>query len=898
MAVSDQKIEALTKSLEGLVKEIRNKNGFGGRDDLGETRMGRGGSANAANTRDIARNSKAVAEGLEELHSAMSSGGSTIADHFQKLARNLDPLNRVFGRLEDAVTKASVSHGKAYASSARVAYDYVRAMNGNIKNIKEANELYGEFTATLQEIADNRADAEKNQAVHNARVKKLFDLREKLLAAEIKDGNGNVRKLIDLTDGLNAPLKKFIDSIGSDKTLKMTKLAAEGVEKAAEKFKGFNEVTTTYMKGISDELQEGRRKLEKATDDMVSAIKSGFAKDLAMIPSIIGDRLRQGFESNEFMQAIRLGISPQELNKFRSDNRFMLGALGDFGKSVDLVADGTVTSWSEQYKKVGLIGSEATALLDAQLKSAQRQGIRFDKEINARILHDARIFQQAYGGNITEASATLNDFMSDIGTINRMNMAASDAERVAIREEITNRLVLNKQLGISIEFAKEQQRINNNIRYENVGDRFRKGYMTRFYLKQQNRRGANYSEEEIALAQRAATTSLTSAEDIKARDALMLKVGRGIIARDNMRSALTSQRDINRSLVRDIPGQVFRDASIFSDAALLGNAAIDADSNKRLIGNVTGDNFLKMMQGNVEKVDNSFTKFDLAVQEFRETMSGLGSNPGGGAASALIKGTSDIIMQALMYRFLGKSLGTVFGKGTGAASGVGRLANAIPGLSSVTGMGSKFAASGLGQGLGKAAAFGAKRIPVLGALIGGGISYADAVGGGKTQGAALSQAGGSAAGGFGGAVAGAAAGAAIGSVVPVLGTAVGGIIGGVLGGWGGSVLGEKIGEGAYDFFKSENNGVSSAADNMNNIIRDQNGNPVSQVPTGLPSPQESLAVIANNTGKQVALTEEEKLINQNRYEQQTAMAAERQSAAEHAAELASSYNQRWGRPAA
>jgi hypothetical protein len=104
----------------------------------------------------------------------------------------------------------------------------------------------------------------------------------------------------------------------------------------------------------------------------------------------------------------------------------------------------------------------------------------------------------------------------------------------------------------------------------------------------------------------------------------------------------------------------------------------------------------------------------------------------------------------------------------------------------------------LGKGAGKLAKGASKRIPLIGALIGGGMEAMDvyqqtgdikksaAVGGTSAIGGGL--------GGWGGA----AAGALVGSAIPIVGTAIGALIGGALGAWGGTELGSMAGKKMVD----------------------------------------------------------------------------------------------------
>ncbi len=94
----------------------------------------------------------------------------------------------------------------------------------------------------------------------------------------------------------------------------------------------------------------------------------------------------------------------------------------------------------------------------------------------------------------------------------------------------------------------------------------------------------------------------------------------------------------------------------------------------------------------------------------------------------------------------------------------------------------------------------AKRIPILGALIGGALvagELSDNADSDKTQSEKDKESGrivGGFTGAVGGALGGAALGAAVGSVIPVVGTLIGGLVGGVLGGVGGDIVGQSIGK--------------------------------------------------------------------------------------------------------
>jgi len=136
----------------------------------------------------------------------------------------------------------------------------------------------------------------------------------------------------------------------------------------------------------------------------------------------------------------------------------------------------------------------------------------------------------------------------------------------------------------------------------------------------------------------------------------------------------------------------------------------------------------------------------------------------------------------------------------GAADDVAKAGLTAAASSGVTGLSKSAGAGALGM-----SSKLLSKIPILGALVSGGVTYATSDQ--DTQTGKIAEAAGSAGGGLAGALGGAAAGAAIGSAVPIVGTAIGGIVGGIIGGLGGDFLGKKVMGGFADAFGFETGGI-------------------------------------------------------------------------------------------
>jgi hypothetical protein len=194
---------------------------------------------------------------------------------------------------------------------------------------------------------------------------------------------------------------------------------------------------------------------------------------------------------------------------------------------------------------------------------------------------------------------------------------------------------------------------------------------------------------------------------------------------------------------------------------------------------------------------------------------GLSKIKSGGIGTFFKEGLSKIKSSGIgtffgegLSKIKSSGIGTFFGEGLSKikSSGIGTFFK--EGLSKI-GIGGgatvaeKVATSGLPKtGIGTVAKWGAKKIPLLGALIDAGFSAFDEYGESTKKGESKKTAkkraavvGASTGLGSGlGVWGGAAAGAAIGSAVPIIGTVVGGIVGGIIGSIAGGYGGKKAGQ--------------------------------------------------------------------------------------------------------
>lgn len=215
----------------------------------------------------------------------------------------------------------------------------------------------------------------------------------------------------------------------------------------------------------------------------------------------------------------------------------------------------------------------------------------------------------------------------------------------------------------------------------------------------------------------------------------------------------------------------------------------DAGKTVRLGINTFSESVVGPMSEALSKLKTKLDNFDISDPATKEAMVDFKDNTilASGAAAGLAKAAKEAA-KALLKVAPGAADDVAKAGLTAAASGGAK------GLAKVAGAGALGASSSL-----------LSKIPILGALISGGVTYATSDQ--DTQVGKVAEAAGSAGGGLAGALGGAAAGAAIGSAVPIVGTAIGGIVGGILGGIGGDFLGKKVMGGFADAFGFETGGI-------------------------------------------------------------------------------------------
>ncbi len=684
---TDPQTQMLFNTMSELLKHLKTE-----KNTFSDTRMGRGGSSNARSARETNQNVEAIAENLKDLHKSFRSGGRSIADHFKGLVKNIDPLRSAFGKLEDAVMDSAKSHTKAYNMAAKATLDYIKSVNGNVDSLKDLTKEYAELTEAVNDVIDNQEDYVNNQERLN---KKLALINDKRIKLEQRGFKGAV------SGSLNLHLK----NLGAGKNPSLSHHARYGVNQLNDQYKAVSGLTKSFFTDMTEKVKTAQADFTKSIENFGKAAGSALLKDAKEIPNFISSRLRYGFESNEFMDAFRMGLSADELNQMRSANRDVINALTGFGKNLDAASTDSLRQWADNAKKVGLVGQEAAQFTSEQMRLAYNTGRNFDDRLNKQLTFQAQVIQQAFGGSIMDASKMIQDYSNQTSNLIDFNKAATAEEQKSVQAEIVKRMQLVKWMGYEIDFIKQQEQQRHNSRYADIGDRIRKGIFSRLASNEFNRQGGNLNAAQMDVLQRGdAGFDLNPTEKSQYAE---LRAQRDQANNRNRAASSDAARNggfaagVGLHMQNQLISDIFQRNAGY-DIASGGEAALAAENRKRAMGNISFDDFNKQMLTAAKSQEQSLTDIEAILLEMQESGRGLGSLPGAALAGAIAGGVVQILGALLKRQLVKAALGRMAGQGGGllARLGIGALAGG--GGTAATGTAAAGTAAG-GVGLGAAA---------------------------------------------------------------------------------------------------------------------------------------------------------------------------------------------------
>lgn len=276
---------------------------------------------------------------------------------------------------------------------------------------------------------------------------------------------------IPILEGLNIDsiqYEKFMEAEHKDQE-EIVKRLSKNIRGIAAGVVGFEGLLTQYKNVIA-----------KSRQDLVSS-----AKRLAMtLATVSANQIIKDYNATKKFnvtsvspfQAGNMGMSQEDLSTLIGQNKTFLRAAGG-GDQNKLIDSGQFKELQNTAKMFGLYGKDA-AEMAAKFGNFQMQiGGSIDPESIKAVMGDFKKLSDITDMTVDE----LMDFTQDLnkaGTITLLNAKYADKSekdrQAAIRNEIDQRLRLNKFMGYSVDYLKQQQQLQTNARYGSVQEMLNK----------------------------------------------------------------------------------------------------------------------------------------------------------------------------------------------------------------------------------------------------------------------------------------------------------------------------------------------------------------------------------------------------------------------------------------
>lgn len=697
MSLSDKINAQLLSAVEELTKQIKKQKRPMAERNTAASRVSRAAKDNADKIRNSSEDLTALIDSLKGVHESAKSGSLGIGSMMKSIKKSLDPLEEAFSNLDKVVDKITHSMSKRESQYAKSMADHIKANEGNIDAMNDVMKKYAEYTAVLNELATFQNSKVRDEEAIRDALRKEIKLRRELNKSGVfgKDKNGKNNNVA--SEGMRKYMKFLKDQPNSRLGKEGLKSLNKELENTNKQFKAMNEVAGEFVESV-DKMQKSlddtfKKDLKRFSSELLNGLKT----DLSKIPNVVQSRLQTGMMENNFIDAVRMGISPEQLNEFRAANRDVLSAMGGFKPGSNLLLDGQIRDRDRELKTLGLTGEQSTAFLTKALRASYETGRQYDAQTADRMIQDTLRVQQAFGGTAQQAADMLNDYSTQISNIEQYNKAQNQEQRNALQKELTTRMLLTKYMGYDVEYLKQQDQLRHNAQFGDIADRIRGAIMGQVSANNlQSQMGWTDEQAEVWAKSRRPGAKLSNEE----MDTLM-KLNSDVANYKRGYEEQASSGDLS-GYIGALAPNIVNERLIAQSGGDTLQGITDSDTRaqaqRNARGDISQDDYLAAINDGAQMQRDSVTMFDNAVMEFSKTIKGMSGLPGMGTLGAIGGFAAGVAGNFILGKALKGGLGKIFGGGGGGGAGVGKI---------LSGAGNfvKGGAKGAGSILGKAGGF-------------------------------------------------------------------------------------------------------------------------------------------------------------------------------------------------
>lgn len=314
----------------------------------------------------------------------------------------------------------------------------------NLAKLKAAQEQY--------KILSEEVNTRKKQTIQlEAELKKLNTNTSNLNSMSIKELNS--RKV--RSDQLSVELKRL-----NEETQKY-QVAAEQMKNGAMGVAA--NIKTLNFKGLTERIQDNVKQFVENKATLAAfgdALKRAYQDARSTLVKAGGvfessSSVFSGYFSH-VVDAIKLGLSPQDLAQITAVNRQVILAMGGQAKVLNMVNSAYTNQIPilEKYRARGLDGAEALSVITSQMTQLGKMGIKPTQQRLNELADETFELSKRTGMSASALSSLYGEVLNDVDFQHTMRAVQED-QRDAILKSTRAMVANNVALGMSAEQAKE-----------------------------------------------------------------------------------------------------------------------------------------------------------------------------------------------------------------------------------------------------------------------------------------------------------------------------------------------------------------------------------------------------------------------------------------------------------
>lgn len=367
--------------------------------------------------------------------------------------------------------------------------------------------------------------------------------------AALEEYSGKIKDLNDLmeqsktkhTKELGEAIRESIKEV--NETAERTRnlgIAVEDVTAEYDKSAKHYKVTNMHLEEYNRQLQETTTQIVKENKDFVKELKKSHEDQIAAnaaytkailtsaanlagsFASVAESRLANVLDDTQFMNALRTGLSPQEINQWNNTNRNALSLMGES-------AEDFAIEMQNGMHQFGLFGKAAMEQISTLNRIGFNSGIVSSISSNTAMQETIGRIQALQGVSQSDATRILEDIANST-SYQAAIVGKDQAERLDIlNQQAFNLARISRSTGFTAEYTQKLWEEQQSAKYKSVIDSIKGSVLAGPILQQiEQATGVAATDDEAAALRLKLSNAPLNEQETQALEEYMRRAGPGV----------------------------------------------------------------------------------------------------------------------------------------------------------------------------------------------------------------------------------------------------------------------------------------------------------------------------------------------------------------------------------